>query len=244
MKIKNQLLAAALCCFAIAAQAEKLTSPDGKLVMDFNLNSKGTPVYSLLFQGKTVIKPSTLGLELKKEDPEQKTDFEWTERTDKDQLDRKTDLMTGFVVRNTQTASFDETWTPVWGEEDKIRNHYNELAVTLEQPDNQRHIVIRFRLFNDGLGFRYEFPQQNNLNYFIIKEEHTQFAMTGDHTAFWIPGDYDTQEYDYTTSRLSEIRGLMKKAVTPNSSQTVFSPTGVQTALMMKTDDGLYINLH
>ena len=148
MKIKNQLLAAALCCFAIAAQAEKLTSPDGKLVMDFNLNSKGTPVYSLLFQGKTVIKPSTLGLELKKEDPEQKTDFEWTERTDKDQLDRKTDLMTGFVVRNTQTASFDETWTPVWGEEDKIRNHYNELAVTLEQPDNQRHIVIRFRLFN------------------------------------------------------------------------------------------------
>lgn len=109
MKIKNQLLAAALCCFAIAAQAEKLTSPDGKLVMDFNLNSKGTPVYSLLFQGKTVIKPSTLGLELKKEDPEQKTDFEWTERTDKDQLDRKTDLMTGFVVRNTQTASFDES---------------------------------------------------------------------------------------------------------------------------------------
>ena len=244
MKIKNQLLAAALCCFAIAAQAEKLTSPDGKLVMDFNLNSKGTPVYSLLFQGKTVIKPSTLGLELKKEDPEQKTDFEWTERTDKDQLDRKTDLMTGFVVRNTQTASFDETWTPVWGEEDKIRNHYNELAVTLEQPDNQRHIVIRFRLFNDGLGFRYEFPQQNNLNYFIIKEEHTQFAMTGDHTAFWIPGDYDTQEYDYTTSRLSEIREKMKTAVTENSSQFVFSPTGVQTALMMKTDDGLYINLH
>lgn len=123
--------------------------------------------------------------------------------------------MTGFVVRNTQTASFDETWTPVWGEEDKIRNHYNELAVTLEQPDNQRHIVIRFRLFNDGLGFRYEFPQQNNLNYFIIKEEHTQFAMTGDHTAFWIPGDYDTQEYDYTTSRLSEIRGLMKKQSPP-----------------------------
>ena len=244
MKIKNQLLAAALCCFAIAAQAEKLTSPDGKLVMDFNLNSKGTPVYSLLFQGKTVIKPSTLGLELKKEDPEQKTDFEWTERTDKDQLDRKTDLMTGFVVRNTQTASFDETWTPVWGEEDKIRNHYNELAVTLEQPDNQRHIVIRFRLFNDGLGFRYEFPQQNNLNYFIIKEEHTQFAMTGDHTAFWIPGDYDTQEYDYTESKLSEIRGLMQGAITDNASQNQFSPTGVQTSLQMKTADGIYLNLH
>jgi alpha-glucosidase len=125
-----------------------------------------------------------------------------------------------------------------------IRNHYNELAVTLNQPRTNRQIVIRFRLFDDGLGFRYEFPQQQNLIYFAIKEEHSQFAMTGDHTAIWIPGDYDTQEYDYTTSRLSEIRGLMSKAITPNSSQTPFSPTGVQTALMLKTNEGLYINLH
>ena len=139
---------------------------------------------------------------------------------------------------------FAETWKPVWGEESQIRNHYNEMAVTLNQKAQERNMVIRFRLFDDGLGFRYEFPLQENLNYFVIKEEHTQFAMTGDHTAFWIPGDYDTQEYDYTESKLSEIRGLMKGAITPNSSQTPFSETGVQTALQMKTDDGLYINLH
>ena len=167
-----------------------------------------------------------------------------TEMKDKAGVDKRANLMTGFKIKDTRTSTFDETWRPVWGEESEIRNHYNELEVTLDQPMNNRYIVIRFRLFNDGLGFRYEFPQQQNLNYFVIKEEHSQFAMAGDHTAYWIPGDYDTQEYDYTTSRLSEIRGKMKEAVTPNSSQYVFSPTGVQTALMMKTDDGLYINLH
>ena len=153
-------------------------------------------------------------------------------------------MFDGFSVSDTQTSTFDETWHPVWGETKDIRNHYNELAVTLDQKSTDRHIIIRFRLFDDGLGFRYEFPQQKNLVYFTIKEEKTQFAMTGDHTAFWIPGDYDTQEYDYTKSKLSQIRGLMKEAYTQNSSQTAFSQTGVQTALMMKTDDGLYINLH
>ena len=201
-------------------------------------------MYDLTYKDKAVIKPSTLGLELKREDPEKKTDFEWTEMKDKAGVDKRANLMTGFKIKDTRTSTFDETWRPVWGEESEIRNHYNELEVTLDQPMNNRYIVIRFRLFNDGLGFRYEFPQQQNLNYFVIKEEHSQFAMAGDHTAYWIPGDYDTQEYDYTTSRLSEIRGKMKDAVTPNSSQYVFSPTGVQTALMMKTDDGLYINLH
>ncbi len=244
MNLKKNILFAATFCFALAASAQKLTSPDGNLVMNFSLNGQGAPVYELYYKNKVVIKPSTLGLELKKENADKQVDFEATERKDKDHLDAKTNLMTGFTIENTATDSFDETWTPVWGEESKIRNHYNELAVTLNQPENKRHILIRFRLFDDGLGFRYEFPQQANLNYFVIKEEHSQFAMAGDHTAYWIPGDYDTQEYDYTTSRLSEIRGLMKKAVTPNSSQTVFSPTGVQTALMMKTDDGLYINLH
>ena len=234
----------ALACLGAAANAQQLTSPDGKLKMDFSLNAQGAPVYALTFSGKPVIKPSTLGLELKKEDADKKTDFEWTERNDRDQLDSKTNLMTGFTLSDTKTATFDETWHPVWGEESAIRNHYNELAVTLHQAANDRQMVIRFRLFNDGLGFRYEFPQQKNLNYFVVKEEHSQFAMAGDHTAWWIPGDYDTQEYDYNQSRLSEIRGLMQKAITPNSSQTVFSPTGVQTSLMMKTDDGLYINLH
>ena len=204
------------------ALAENLQSPNGNLELKFSVNNQGEPIYELYYKGKAVIKPSKLGLELK-DDP---------------------GLMSGFTIEKSETSTFDKTWQPVWGEEKEIRNHYNELAVTLDQKAQERDILIRFRLFDDGLGFRYEFPLQKNLNYFVIKEEHTQFAMTGDHKAFWIPGDYDTQEYDYTESKLSEIRGLMKGAITPNSSQTPFSPTGVQTSLQMKSDDGLYINLH
>ncbi len=203
-------------------RAEQLVSPNGQLRLNFSVNAQGEPVYELYYKDKVVIKPSKLGLELK-DDP---------------------GLMNGFTLAGVQTSTFDETWQPVWGEEKEIRNHYNEMAVTLNQQAQGRHIVLRFRLFDDGLGFRYEFPLQKNLNYFVIKEEHTQFAMAGDHTAFWIPGDYDTQEYDYTESRLSEIRSLMPGAITDNASQTQFSPTGVQTALQMKTADGLYINLH
>jgi len=191
--------------------------------MEFALQNDGTPSYSLSYKNKTVIKPSKLGLELKND---------------------KKSLLNDFTVIDSKTATFDETWKPVWGEVENIRNQYNELAVTLNQKETDRQIIIRFRLFNDGLGFRYEFPAQKNLVYFVIKEERTQFAMTGDHTAFWIPGDYDTQEYDYTTSKLSEIRGLSEKAKTSNLAQTFFSPTGVQTSLMLKTADGLYINLH
>lgn len=242
--IKHLILAGAMVCIPILSNGQQLVSPDGNLVMNFSLTANGAPAYDLSYKGKPVIKTSTLGLELKQEDPNAQTDFQLSGPKKIEGLEAKANLMNGFTVAQTQTSSFDETWSPVWGEESQIRNHYNELAVTLDQPQNKRQIVIRFRLFNDGLGFRYEFPQQKELNYFVIKEEHSQFAMAGDHTAFWIPGDYDTQEYDYTTSRLSEIRGLMKQAITPNSSQTPFSPTGVQTALMMKTDDGLYINLH
>lgn len=205
-----------------AMMAESITSPNGNLHLDFTVNAQGEPVYQLFYKGKAVVKPSKLGLELK-DDP---------------------GLMNNFTLTGTETSTFDETWKPVWGEVAQIRNHYNELAVTLEQKAQNRNMIIRFRLYNDGLGFRYEFPLQRNLNYFIVKEEHTQFAMTGDHLAFWIPGDYDTQEYDYTESKLSEIRGLMESAVTVNASQFVFSPTGVQTSLQMKTDDGIYINLH
>lgn len=245
MTLKKSISLVAFCCFALALQAQQtLTSPNGQLKMSFALDAAGTPTYTLHYKQKEVIRPSKLGLELKKEDANAKTDFEWTDRKDADKLDSKTNLYSGFRVKDTQEATFDETWQPVWGEEKEIRNHYNELTVTLDQPANERSLRIRFRLFDDGLGFRYEFPQQPNLNYFVIKEERTQFAMTGDHTAYWIPGDYDTQEYDYTISRLSEIRSLFPKAYTENSSQTAFSPTGVQTALMMKTDDGLYINLH
>ncbi|OIV42798.1 glycoside hydrolase family 97 protein [Flavobacterium johnsoniae] len=212
-----------LFAFSTVAKAQQLKSPEGKFVMEFSLQNDGTPTYNLKYKNKEVVKTSKLGLELK---------------------DDKKSLLNDFTVVDTKTATFDETWKPVWGEVDHIRNHYNELAVTLNQKGTDRQIVIRFRLFDDGLGFRYEFPAQKNLTYFTIKEERSQFAMTGDHTAFWIPGDYDTQEYDYTKSKLSEIRGLSQKAYTANVSQKSFSPTGVQTSLMLKTKDGIYINLH
>ncbi|CCZ07344.1 putative uncharacterized protein [Odoribacter sp. CAG:788] len=202
-------------------KAAELKSPNGNLVLHAGVKD-GRPVYSLDYKQRPVVKESFLGLELK---------------NDKD-------LMSGFTIADTEVSTFDETWQPVWGEVKDIRNHYNELALTLKQAGTDRMMVIRFRLYDDGLGFRYEFPQQPDLNYFVIKEEHTQFAMAGDHKAFWIPGDYDTQEYSTVTSRLSEIRGKMKEAITPNASQTPFSPTGVQTSLMMKSDDGLYINIH
>lgn len=238
------LILAIACMVVFNIKAQNLQSPDGKLKMTFYLSSDGKPTYTLTYKDKEVIKPSTLGLELVPQ--ANKREF-WDfspEGTVTEKRDEKTNLYSGFKVLNTETISFDETWQPVWGETKDIRNQYNELLVKLDQPSTDRQINIRFRLFDDGLGFRYEFPQQENLIYFVIKEEKSQFAMTGDHKAMWLPGDYDTQEYDYTTSKLSEIRGLMSTAVTPNSSQFPFSPTGVQTALMMKTDDGLYINLH
>ena len=245
MKLKRNLYMLVLSMGILTSHAqEKLSSPDGNLTMSFSLDMQGSPVYELSYKGKTVIKPSKLGLELVQENPNKQTDFEWKEQKDTTLSDVQTNLYNGFELEKAEFSTFDETWQPVWGEEKEIRNHYNQLTVTLEQSQSERIMQIEFRLFNDGLGFRYNFPKQPHLNYFVIKEEHSQFAMTGDHKAFWIPGDYDTQEYDYTTSRLSEIRGLMPKAITPNSSQTPFSPTGVQTSLLMKTDEGLYINLH
>jgi len=201
--------------------AEELKSPNGQFNMSFELK-EGVPLYQLTYKGKVVVKESTLGFELKNAPA----------------------LRDGFTISHVDRSEFDETWEPVWGEWKSIRNHYNEMAVTLKQKDTERIMLLRFRLFNDGLGFRYEFPEQEKLTHFVVKEEHTQFAMAGDHKAFWIPGDFDTQEYDYTESKLSEIRGIMRKAITPNASQQTFSETGVQTALMMKSDDGLYINLH
>lgn len=220
----------ALLLLPLMATAQTVTSPNGNVEVKFSLDN-GRPTYEMTYKGKAVVKPSHLGLELVK-----------TKHASKGM--EETDLMDGFTVTDTQTSTFDETWKPVWGQTATIRNHYNEMAVMLNQPASKRNIVIRFRVYDDGMGLRYEFPQQNELNYFVIKEEHTQFAMAGDHTAWWIPGDYDTQEYETVESKLSEIRGLMKDAITPNSSQTPFSPTGVQTALQMKTADGLYINIH
>lgn len=219
--MKLKLIISALLFSALNVDADVVTSPNGIVSIDFQLKN-GIPTYKVDYKGKPVIKESRLGLELR---------------------DGR-NLMDGFEQLNATTSTFDETWQPVWGEVKEIRNHYNELLAELKQPSTDRYMNIRFRVYDDGVGFRYEFPQQKNLVYFVIKEEHSQFAMTGDHTAWWIPGDYDTQEYDYTESKLSEIRSLLSNAVTSNASQTVFSPTGVQTSLQMKTDEGLYINLH
>lgn len=228
----------------LTSSAQQLTSPNGEMVMNFSVDSDGRPTYDLTFKGKTVIGRSHLGLQLKEENPNKATDFDYKNFAEKEKIQQKADLCTGFTISSTKSSSFDETWTPVWGEESEIRNHYNELEVNLDQKKNERSITLRFRLFNDGLGFRYEFPSQKNLVYFIIKEEKSEFKMTGDHTAWWIAGDYDTQEYEWQTSRLSEIRGMMDKAISDNSSQTPAGPTCVQTSLQMKSDDGLYINLH
>ena len=219
MKIKLTL--AILLLGAITSHAKVIQSPNGQISIDFRLKN-GIPTYKVNYKEIPVIKESKLGVELREGN----------------------NLMDGFEQVNISTSSFDETWQPVWGEVKEIRNHYNEMVAELKQPATNRYMNIRFRVYDDGVGFRYEFPQQKNLVYFTIKEEHTQFALTGDHTAWWIPGDYDTQEYDYTQSKLSEIRGLLRNAVTSNASQTVFSETGVQTSLQMKTAEGLYINLH
>lgn len=218
----KKIFVSALCLLlALGAEAENVSSPRGLMKVNFDVVG-GIPTYSVDYKDKQVVKPGTLGLELK-DSPS---------------------LMEGFELVKTEQSSLDETWQPVWGEVKDIRNHYNEMLVELKQPSTDRYMNIRFRVYDDGIGFRYEFPQQKNLVYFVVKEEHSQFAMTGDHTAWWIPGDYDTQEYDYTESKLSEIRRLMQGAITDNASQTQFSPTGVQTSLQMKTADGIYINLH
>ncbi|MBQ6964191.1 MAG: glycoside hydrolase family 97 protein [Bacteroidaceae bacterium] len=233
-----------LSLLTTVGNAQKLTSPNGKLEMNFSVDSEGRPTYELFYKGKMVIGRSHLGYQLKEENPNKATDFEYKTFAEKESIQRKADLQTGFGIVGTQSSTFDETWTPVWGEESSIRNHYNELEVTLHQQKNDRTMVLRFRLFNDGLGFRYEFPSQKNLVYFVIQEEKSQFKMSGDHMAWWIAGDYDTQEYEWQTTRLSEIRGRMKDAICDNSSQTPAGPTCVQTALLLKTDDGLFINLH
>ncbi len=232
------LVLALLVPVRLLARDKVVYSPDRNICVNFDVKD-GIPVYNVLFGDKQVIKDSRLGLEL----ASVKGNGEFN-NFDNKQVANQNSLCDGFSLITSRISSFDETWQPVWGEESSIRNHYNEMAVTLRQDELNRYIIVRFRVYDDGVGFRYEFPQQPNLTYFVIKEEHTQFAMPGDLTAWWIAGDYDTQEYEFTRSRLSEIRGLFGSKITPNASQEQFSPTGVQTALQLKTDDGIYINLH
>lgn len=229
---KSFLLTALALLLSVTAFGQTVKSPNGNVSVSFSLTGNGVPTYEMSYKGKPVVKPSHLGLELAKDKHASKGK-------------KETSLMDGFKELDSQVSSFDETWTPVWGQYGKIRNNYNEMAVNLFQPSSNRKITIRLRVYNIGMGLRYEFPAQKDLVYFVIKEEHTQFAMTGDHTAWWLPGDYDTQEQETTESKLSEIRSKLHDAVNwRNSSVAVFSPTGVQTALQMKTKDGLYINIH
>lgn len=224
------LFSALLLPFSVAAQT--VSSPNGAISVSFSLADGGRPTYEMTYKGRPVVKPSHLGLELAKDKHATKGFAE-------------TSLMDGFTESHSEVSSFDETWKPVWGETATIRNHYNELLVSLSQDHTGRQMNIRFRVYDDGMGLRYEFPQQDSLVYFIVKEEHTQFAMTGDHTAWWLPGDYDTQEQETQESRLSEIRARFHDAVNwSNSSVANFSETGVQTSLQMKSQDGLYINIH
>ena len=232
------LLVAVLSPLSMWGRVEAAFSPSRNICVNFEVKG-GVPVYNVLFNGQEVIKDSRLGLEL----ASVKGNGEFNSFDNKQSLDQNS-LCEGFELTDVNRSSFDEVWQPVWGEESSIRNHYNEMAVTLRQENLDRYIVVRFRVYDDGVGFRYEFPQQPNLTYFVIKEEHSQFAMPGDITAWWIAGDYDTQEYEYTRSRLSEIRGLFDSKITPNASQEQFSKTGVQTSLQLKTDDGIYLNLH
>ncbi len=234
------MLAAAVMAVGAASAQELLTSPDGNMELRFSVKEGGVPTYEMDYKGQPVVLESRLGFELRGDAPK----LEFGAEIDKSGYGAPVSLYDGFLQTSVERSSFDETWEPVWGESSTIRNNYNEMAVTLRQEATGRDMIVRFRLYDEGVGFRYEFPEQKSLTYFTIKEELTQFAMTSDHTAYWIPGDYDTQEYDYTISKLSEIRSLMERAITPNSSQTPFSATGVQTALQLKSDNGLYINIH
>lgn len=229
--MKTTLLFSALL-LPLSVAAQTVSSPNGAISVSFSLTDGGRPTYEMTYKGRPVVKPSHLGLELAKDKHATKGFAE-------------TSLMDGFTESHSEVSSFDETWKPVWGETATIRNHYNELLVSLSQDHTGRQMNIRFRVYDDGMGLRYEFPQQDSLVYFIVKEEHTQFAMTGDHTAWWLPGDYDTQEQETQESRLSEIRARFHDAVNwSNSSVANFSETGVQTSLQMKSQDGLYINIH
>ncbi len=216
------MLASLLLAFCLTSEAGEVTSPSGNIEVDFTLNGT-VPTYTVAYNGKTVIKPSRLGYQVAKGGK---------------------DLLDGFTVIGEEKTTFDETWTPVWGENKTIRNHYNDMLVKLRQDATDVYMNIRFRVYDDGVGFRYEFPAEGELGYFVIKEERTEFAMTGDHTAWWIPGDYDTQEYEYTKTRLSRIRAVFKDVTESNVSMHLFSDTAVQTSLQLKTDDGIYINLH
>ena len=245
MLVAAMTLAAAGGCSSEDTKTETaaLLSPDKNLEMRFSMSDNGTPYYSLDYKGKHIVLDSRLGFLLRGDlnVSEVKVQGDKIDKVDKHP---QIDFYRDFEVVDVKTDSLDYTWAPVWGEEDSIRCHYNELTVSLKHKPTGRDMAIRFRLFNDGLGFRYEFGPMAWPEYFIINDELTEFAMAEDYTAFWIPGDFDTQEYEYTRSRISEIPSLVADQLLPNPWHFPFSVNAVQTSLQMKSDDGVYVNLH
>lgn len=216
------LLGLSFIGISFAEQKISFNSPDGNVKLFFNRNKNGNISYELFYKNKAVVMPSALGFKLNKPDL----------------------LLNSFDIVRADSSNFDQTWKPVWGEQSQIRNHYRELSVELRNNASGILINIVFRLFNEGLGFRYEFPKQEHLNYFIIEDELTQFTMAGDHKTFWIPGDYDTNEYAYNTSSISTIDAKVNLNAQEIATRTGFSSDAVQTPLMMKSKDSLYINIH
>lgn len=244
LKFLLSLCAAGIPALLLGSQPATLESPDGQLQLQFDLSDQGTPTYSLSFKGRPVIRDSRLGFEIRGDLNVSQIEIDSLGRILKRDAHPCFSLHDRFEKIDEHRGSFDETWRPVWGEEEQIRNHYNEWTVDLRQKESGQEMSIRFRLYDDGLGFRYEFPAQKGFEYFIIREELTQFAMAEDYTAFWIPGDYDTQEYEYTVSRISQIPERLPAALTQNPHHTPFSVNAVQTSLQMRSDDGLYVNIH
>lgn len=219
----KKILLLGLLAFSIhTLYAQTLYSPDKNFRLQISLTSDGHPTYTLSYKKQTIIKPSKLGFILTEAAPLEK----------------------GFSIAAVDSTQHDSTWEPVWGEVKSIRNQYKELAITLVQKESTRSLLVRFRLFNDGLGFRYEFPKQPNLQHFIVKDEVTEFALVGNHKTFWIPGDYETNEYVYSTTSLSDISSTVRSAGADEISTRSVVPNGVQTPLMMKSTNGLYINIH
>ncbi len=211
------------CAVGMPVSATTLTSPNGRLQLDVAVNETGQPLYSLEFDGKVVVAPSRLGLK-----------------------GNGGDFTQGFTITGTATCSHDEMWTPIWGEYAQVRDHYNEISVDMEQ--NREHgvkMTIRFRLFDDGLGFRYELPEQDAVNYLTLMEELTEFNFTDDHTMFCIPGDYDTDEYLYVTSPLSQVAHALDVRKGRHSESHAIKEVAVQTPLLIKGAEGnFYVNIH
>lgn len=216
------LLITTICILDIS-KAQVLKSPDGNLSLSFFTNKEGFPFYKLDYKDKAIIKESRLGFDFVQSLP----------------------LYKGFTITNVENTSLDYTWEPVLGEQKAIRDNHNEMCITLLQKETQRELLIRFRLFDDGLGFRYEFPIQKALRHFIIKEELTEFNLAKDYKAFWLPGDYDTNEFPTTTSNISQIAGLIEEVrKEPLAAKTPAPNLVIQTPLMLKSADGLYVNIH